>query len=251
MKPKALIAANWKMNKLPSEVSAWVRDLKDALTGTVLNADLAICAPYPHLPALVEAVQGTAVLPGAQDVSAHKAGAYTGEVSAAMLRDVGVKTVIIGHSERRQYHQESDALINAKLQRLQEQGLLSILCIGETIAEREAGMTEQIVLGQLTACLQGISLKMAAELIIAYEPVWAIGTGKTATAADAQEVCGAIRATLLKLYPTLAEGIRILYGGSMKPENAAELLSQSDINGGLVGGASLEVASYLGIAEGS
>ncbi|MBS3967627.1 MAG: triose-phosphate isomerase [Truepera sp.] len=251
MRPKALIAANWKMNKLPSEVSAWVRDLKDALTGKVLNADLAICAPYPHLPALVEAVRRTAIRPGAQDVSAHKAGAYTGEVAAAMLQDVGVELVIIGHSERRQYHQESDTLINAKLQRLQEHGLVPILCIGETITEREAGMTEQIVLGQLTACLQGISLKLAAELIIAYEPVWAIGTGKTATAEDAQEVCGAIRTTLLKLYPTLAEGIRILYGGSMKPDNAAELLSQPDINGGLVGGASLEVASYLGIAEGA
>ena len=239
------------MNKLPSELSAWVRDLKVASSRKALNADLAICAPYPHLPALVEAVLGTAVLPGAQDVSAHQAGAYTGEVSAAMLKDVGVKTVIIGHSERRQYHQERDALINTKLQRLQEHGLVPILCIGETLAEREAGATERIVLGQLTACLHGIGLKSATELIIAYEPVWAIGTGKTATAADAQEVCGAIRATLLKLYPALAEGVRILYGGSMKPDNAAELLSQPDINGGLVGGASLEVASYLGIAEGA
>ncbi len=251
MKPRALIAANWKMNKLPSELSAWVREFRGASTGKAPNADLAICAPYPHLPALVEAVRETTVLPGAQDVSAHKVGAYTGEVSAAMLRDVGVELVIIGHSERRQYHQESDALINAKLQRLQGHKLLPILCIGETITQRQAGATAQVVLGQLKACLHGIGLKSATELIIAYEPVWAIGTGKTATAADAQEVCGAICATLRELYPALAEGIRILYGGSMKPDNAAELLSQPDINGGLVGGASLEVASYLGIAEGA
>jgi triosephosphate isomerase len=239
------------MNKLPSEVPGWVEDLQQALQGKAIAAELAICAPYPHLPALVTSLAGSAILPGAQDVSAHRSGAYTGEVSAAMLHDVGVTLVIVGHSERRQYHREDDALVRAKLQRLLEHDLTPILCIGETLSEREGGLTHQVVLGQLRTALEGIALRGAAELVIAYEPVWAIGTGRTATPADAQEVCSAIRATLRDLYPSLAADMRILYGGSMKPENAAELLRQPDINGGLVGGASLEVASFLGIAEGA
>jgi triosephosphate isomerase len=246
---KPLIAANWKMHKLPSEVAAWVRGFETALQAVDRSrCDLAICAPFTHLSALAEALSGSGVAVGAQDVSRFEQGAYTGEVSAAMLRDLGVRYVIVGHSERRAYHHEDDALVRGKVERVLASGMVPILCVGETLEEREAGRAESVTLGQLEAALEGLALHDASELVIAYEPVWAIGTGKTATETDAQEMCGAIRRKLKALYPDTGSDVRILYGGSMKGDNAAGLLAQPDVNGGLIGSASLEAQSLAGIA---
>ncbi len=245
-----LIAANWKLHKLPSEVNAWVKALYTALKDVEVGGlELALCAPYTHLPALKEALANGDIKLGAQDVSAHDKGAYTGEVAAAMLQDVGVHFVIVGHSERREYHAEDDALVRAKLTAVQEAGLVPILCIGERLEQRESGEAETFTLGQLRAALGGLSFSSAKEFVIAYEPVWAIGTGKTATNEDAQEMCGAIRGELRTLMPDLADNVRILYGGSMKGSNAAGLLAQPDINGGLIGSASLDAASLAEIAR--
>jgi triosephosphate isomerase (TIM) len=243
-----LIAGNWKMYKTPSEAEAWAKKLLGRSLPTD-KAELAVCAPFTHLAHLARVLAGSPVALGAQDVSQHEEGAYTGEISAAMLQDLGVHYVIVGHSERRQYHGESDELISAKLKRALAYGLAPILCIGERLDEREAKRTMKVVLGQLERALEGVSLENPADLVIAYEPVWAIGTGRTASAEDAQEVSGAIRERLKARYPEHAERMRILYGGSMKPENAAELLAQRDINGGLIGGASLEIDSFLKIAS--
>ncbi len=246
---KPLIAANWKLHKLPSEVDAWVRELSSALDGVDLERlELALCAPYTHLPALQLALTGSDIRLGAQDVSAYDKGAYTGEVAAAMLKDVGTHYVIVGHSERREYHNEDDALVGAKVAAVLDNGLVPILCIGERLEEREAGSAEAVTLGQLGAALQDVDIKSADDLVIAYEPVWAIGTGKTATDDDAQAMCGAIRGKLRELLPDLADDVRILYGGSMKGDNAPGLLAQPDINGGLIGSASLDAASLAKIA---
>lgn len=183
---------------------------------------------------------------GAQDVSSHKNGAYTGEVSAAQLRSLGIRYCIIGHSERRQYHAETDALIREKLLRLQENEIIPILCIGETLAQREQGSTKQVILSQLEGCFDEIEMPAGAEAVIAYEPVWAIGTGKTATASQAQEVHALIRDWLTSRFGSqTAQNIHILYGGSVKPDNIRELLAQKDIDGGLIGGAALQLDSYL------
>lgn len=244
-----LIAANWKLYKLPSEVAAWVTELHGALQNVDLGRlELALCAPFTHLPALQTALSGSKIKSGAQDVSAHVTGAYTGEVAAAMLRDVGAHYVIVGHSERREYHREDDVLVGAKVRAVLESGLVPILCVGEKLEQREAGQAEAVTLGQLRAALEGVTLGSANELVIAYEPVWAIGTGKTATDADAQAMCGAVRSELRALMPSLADDIRVLYGGSMKGDNAPGLLSQPDINGGLIGSASLDAASLAKIA---
>ena len=246
---KPLIAANWKLHKLPSEMSAWVKDLRTALKDVEMGRlELALCAPYTHLPALQKAVADSDIKLGAQDVSAHEKGAYTGEVAAAMLKDVGVHYVIVGHSERREYHSEDDALVRSKLEAVRRAGLVPILCVGEKLEQREAGEAETFTLGQLKAALEGLSFSSAEELVIAYEPVWAIGTGKTATDRDAQAMCGAIRSELRTLMPELANDVRILYGGSMKGDNAAGLLAQPDLNGGLIGSASLEPTSLAQIA---
>ncbi len=246
---KPLIAANWKLHKLPSEMSAWVGDLHTALENIEMERlELALCAPYTHLPALQSALATSDLKLGAQDVSAHDQGAYTGEVAAAMLKDIGVHFVIVGHSERREYHSEDDAHVRAKLAAVQAAGLTPILCVGEKLEEREAGQAEAFTLRQLSAALEGLSFGSAGQLVIAYEPVWAIGTGETATDADAQGMCGAVRGELRRLMPDLADDVRILYGGSMKGNNAAGLLAQPDINGGLIGSASLEVASLAEIA---
>ena len=244
---KPLIAANWKLHKLPSEMDAWVKELHSALESVdTERLELALCAPYTHLPALEQALAGTSIKLGAQDVSAHDAGAYTGEVAAAMLKDLGVCYVIVGHSERRAQHHEDDALVRAKVAAVRKAGLVPILCVGETLAEREAGQAEAVVLRQLEAALEGFTLDADA-LVIAYEPVWAIGTGETATDADAQAMCGAIRGKLRELTPS-ADAVRILYGGSMKGANAAGLLAQTDVNGGLIGSASLDATSLAEIA---
>ncbi len=248
---RTLIAANWKMNKLPCEATEWAAGLKENLEHSPLPAttELVICAPYTHLQNLSTAFAVTAVAVGAQDVSRHDAGAFTGEVSAAMLQDIGVSYVIIGHSERRDYHQESDALINAKVKQVLGQQLRPILCVGESEAQREAGEAQAVVVRQLEANLDGVTFDHAEDMVIAYEPIWAIGTGKTATADDAQEMSAQIRQVFERLYPQFAAEMRILYGGSMKADNAAELLGKADINGGLIGGASLKIDDYLAIAR--
>ena len=246
---KPLIAANWKLNKLPSEVDAWVRELSSALEGVELaRLELALCAPFTHLSALQLALTGSDIRLGAQDVSAHDKGAYTGEIAASMLKDVGVHYVIVGHSERREYHHENDILVQGKVAAVRAAGLVPILCVGEKLEDREAGSAEAVTLTQLEAALSGLTLASADDFVIAYEPVWAIGTGKTATDDDAQTMCGAIRGKLRELLPDLANDVRILYGGSMKGDNAAGLLAQPDINGGLIGSASLEPTSLATIA---
>mgnify|MGYP003872738207 CR=1 FL=1 len=237
------------MNKLPSEAESWAVNFKEALTHIDLRADVLICAPYTHLLALHTVFSDSPISVGSQDVSQHDSGAYTGEISAPMLKDAGVWYVIIGHSERRDYHKESDELINAKVKKTLEHNLTPILCVGETEAQRDAGDAQKVVLNQLEANLKDVELESANHIVIAYEPIWAIGTGKTATADDAQEMCATIRTALKGAYPSQASGIRILYGGSMKPDNAAELLSKEDINGGLIGGASLKIKDLIAITE--
>jgi len=245
-----LIAGNWKMNRLPSEAQAWLRDLlarleADADRGS--RSELLLCVPFTHLAGMSELAFGTPVGIGAQDVSRHEAGAYTGEVSAPMLADLGVRYVIVGHSERREYHAEDDATVNAKAQRALAHGLTPIVCVGERQAERDAGRAVEVVLGQLAGALEGLEPGSAERLVVAYEPVWAIGTGRTATADDAQEMCAAVRGALRERYPAFGARLRVLYGGSMKPSNAAELLAKPDVNGGLIGGASLEIDDLLAI----
>lgn len=240
------------MNKLPSETDSWTKSFLVRLESTPhKHADIALCVPFTHLLILCSVLADSDVKIGAQDVSAHEEGAYTGEVSAAMLANLRTHYVIVGHSERREYHQEGDALVRDKVKAVQAQNMVPIVCIGEQLEEREAGKAREVVLGQLRGSLEGISVDKAERLVIAYEPVWAIGTGKTATADDAQEMCEAIRETLREIQPEHAEGIRVLYGGSIKPDNAQEIFSQSDVDGGLVGGASLKVDSLADIVKAS
>ncbi len=247
---KPLIAANWKMYKLPSEAELWTHEFCSALANIPHDdVDIAICAPYTHLTTISAKLLTSSVHMGAQDVSSHQQGAFTGEVSADMLKDLGVHYVIIGHSERRQFHLENNELVNQKILAARAQSLVPILCIGESLAEREANQAKEITLSQLRASLKDVVLASPAELVIAYEPIWAIGTGKTATPADAQEMCLAIRKELEQMYPDFASEILILYGGSMKPNNAAELLAQPDIQGGLVGSASLDTKSLATLVE--
>lgn len=236
------------MNTLPSEAEKWGLEFKEALHHLDNEAETLICAPFTHLLALSTVFSDSSVELGAQDVSTHERGAYTGEISAAMLKDVGVSYVIIGHSERRAYHFEDDPLVNAKTKAALNAGLRPIVCVGESEQERDAGDAEEVVLKQLRGALDGVEFGDAAELVIAYEPVWAIGTGKTATAEDAQAMCATIRSALSERYDNAAD-IRILYGGSMKPANAAELLAKADINGGLIGGASLNVDDLIAILQ--
>jgi triosephosphate isomerase len=248
-RPKPLIAGNWKMNRLPSAAASWTRELLARLGRTPVTAgELALMVPFTHLPTMLNLAFGSNVALGAQDVSAHEAGAYTGEVSAAMLADLGVRYVIVGHSERRAYHGEDDALVNAKAAQALAHGLVPIVCVGEKQEQRDAGNAEEVVLKQLAAGLEGLELAGPDDIVVAYEPIWAIGTGRTATAADAAAMGAALRRELRRHYPALADGVRLLYGGSMKPSNAAELLAQPDVNGGLIGGASLELDDYLAIA---
>lgn len=237
------------MHKLPSEAVHWLDKLLAGLSPSSngLAPQLLLNVPATHLSVMAAKLEGAAVELGGQDLSAFDQGAYTGEVSGAMLRDAGARFVIVGHSERRAYHHEDDHLVNAKFKAAQRQGLVPILCVGESEQERDGGEAEAVVLRQLTGALEGVELARAEELVVAYEPVWAIGTGRTATAADAQQMSRIVRGALTRLYPAHAEGIRVLYGGSMKPSNAAELLAQEDSDGGLIGGASLEVDDLLSI----
>ena len=240
---KKLIAGNWKMNGSIEANDSLVRAMLAGL-GTP-GCAVAVCVPAPYLAQLQMLRASSALELGAQDVSAHDKGAYTGEVSAAMLREFGVRYAIVGHSERRQYHGESDALVADKAKAALAQGITPIVCVGETLAEREAGRTEEVVKRQLAAVIH-TNGHCISELVVAYEPVWAIGTGKTASPEMAQAVHAVLRAQLKAATPQ-ADRVQILYGGSMNAANAAELLAQPDIDGGLIGGASLKAADFLTI----
>lgn len=242
---KKLIAGNWKMNGSLAANEALVKAMLDGLQGSAPAADMALCVPAPYLAQLQSLLQGSPVAWGAQDVSAHEQGAYTGEVSVAMLKDFGCRYAIVGHSERRQYHGETDALVAAKAQRALAAGVTPIVCVGETLDEREAGQTEAVVKRQLAAVIHAVA-HCTSEIVVAYEPVWAIGTGKTATPDMAQQVHAVLRAQL-SAATQHPERVHILYGGSMNAANAASLLAQPDIDGGLIGGASLKAADFLQI----
>ncbi len=240
---KKLIAGNWKMNGSIASNEALVKALAAGLTSA--DCLVAVCVPAPYLAQVQALAVGTGMDLGAQDVSQHASGAFTGEVSAAMLRDFGARYAIVGHSERRQYHGESDALVALKAQQALAAGITPIVCVGETLAEREAGQTEEVVKRQLAAVIHANG-HCISEIVVAYEPVWAIGTGKTASPEQAQQVHAVLRAQLKAATPN-ADRVHILYGGSMNAANAAQLLSQEDIDGGLVGGASLKAADFLTI----
>jgi triosephosphate isomerase len=241
---KLIIAGNWKMNKTVAEALDLVRGLKLELAN-VKEVDIVVCPPFTALESVARAIDGSIVKLGAQNMHPDDSGAFTGEVSAPMLRALFATHVILGHSERRSLFGEADAFINKKVLAAFKNQLRPILCVGETLAEREGGSTLKVVQTQLEAGLEGVSKEQAASLIVAYEPVWAIGTGKVATSDQAQEVHGFIRGLLTKLFTEpVAQRVRILYGGSMKPANAPELLAQKDIDGGLIGGASLEARSF-------
>lgn len=243
---KKRIVGNWKMNGSLAANEALVRAMLAGIAERDVGAEMALCAPAPYLAQLQSLLSASPLVWGAQDVSAHEQGAFTGEVSAAMLKDFGCRYAIVGHSERRQYHGESDLLVAAKAQRALAAGITPIVCVGETLAEREAGETESVVKRQLAAVIHAVT-HCTSEIVVAYEPVWAIGTGKTATPAMAQAVHAVLRAQLAAAteHP---KRVPILYGGSMNATNAASLLAEPDIDGGLIGGASLKATDFLQIA---
>jgi triosephosphate isomerase len=249
---KLIIAGNWKMNKTVTEALALVDDLKNGLAN-IKEVDIVVCPPFTALCEVAKALRDSNIRLGAQDMSEHNPGAYTGEIAAEMLKEFTVRYVILGHSERRQYHKESDELISKKARAAHVASLEPIICVGETLAERETGQTEKILETQVRGSLTGLSKEQMVETIIAYEPVWAIGTGKTAaTTAQAQEAHAFIRGLLVKLFDErTARRVRIQYGGSVKPSNARELMSQPDVDGALVGGASLEARSFAEIVKNS
>ncbi|HVT72318.1 MAG TPA: triose-phosphate isomerase [Lacunisphaera sp.] len=249
MTRKKLIAGNWKMNKTAADGVTLTKDIL-AEVGRETAVDIVLCPPFTALEGVGRALEGTAVKLGGQNMHPEKSGAYTGEVSAEMLRALFATHVILGHSERRTYFAETDAFINKKVVAALASQLKPILCVGETLAERESGATLAVVQRQVEGGLQGVTKEQITTVIIAYEPVWAIGTGKVATTAQAQEVHAFIRDLLTRLYgEALAQKVRILYGGSMKPANAPELLAQKDIDGGLIGGASLEALSFVALVK--
>ncbi|HEX3729095.1 MAG TPA: triose-phosphate isomerase [Opitutaceae bacterium] len=246
---KKLIAGNWKMNKTAADAASLVQEIV-AGVGKHGEAEVVVCPPFTALESAGKALDGSLVKLGAQNMHPDASGAFTGEISAPMLRSLFVTHVILGHSERRAHFGETDAFINQKVLAALKHQLRPILCVGETLAEREAGTTLKIVQGQLEKNLEGVAKEQAPQVVIAYEPVWAIGTGKNASADQAQEVHAFIRGLLTKLFgEPAAQRIRILYGGSMKPANAPELLAQKDIDGGLIGGASLEARSFLDLVK--
>ena len=246
---KTVIAGNWKMNMLASEIKPFMEQLKENLPKT-RACDVVLCTPAPLLPAMIKAGKDCKVAAGGQDVSKYEKGAYTGEVSADQLADIGAKYCIVGHSERRQYHGEDDMLINAKVKALLEKGIIPIICVGESLEQREMDLTMEYVAYQVKAALSGVDASQLRRCIIAYEPIWAIGTGKTATAEQAEEVCQGIRAVVRGIYGARpARAVSILYGGSMNAKNAFELLAQPDIDGGLIGGASLKPVDFSEIVK--
>ena len=246
---KKLIAGNWKMNKTAADGVALTQEIL-AQVGRETAVDVVLCPPFTALESVGHALEGQAVKLGAQNMHPEKSGAFTGEISAEMLRTLYVTHVILGHSERRTLFGEVDAFVNKKVLTALANQLKPILCVGETLAEREGSRTLEVVRTQTQAALAGVTAEQITTVIIAYEPVWAIGTGKVATTAQAQEVHAFIRSLLTDLYgAALAQKVRILYGGSMKPSNAKELLALADVDGGLIGGASLKVADFLAIAR--
>ena len=245
---KKIIAGNWKMNVKPSETAALVKAIAEATAGAAGKVDVVCCTPAIDIPACVAACAGTHVEPGAENVHWEVSGAYTGEISAGMLVDAGVKYAIVGHSERRQYFGETDETVNKRARAAIAAGITAIVCVGETLAERDEGKLVEVIERQMKVGLKDVTAADCAKLVVAYEPVWAIGTGRTATPDQAQEVHALIRKTLAGLVGAeAAETVRIQYGGSMKPENAAELLAKPDIDGGLIGGAALKAASFAAI----
>ncbi|QGZ38852.1 triose-phosphate isomerase [Pseudoduganella flava] len=244
---RKLVIGNWKMNGSLAANSVLLRGIVEGYAAK--NADCAVCVPAPYLAQCQAELQGTPVAWGAQDVSAYAAGAYTGETAASMLQDFGCRYVICGHSERRAYHHESNELVAQKALAALNAGLTPIVCVGETLEQREAGRTNVVVCAQLQAVLDVLENPALEKIVLAYEPVWAIGTGKTATPAMAQEVHALLRKQVGERNPAAAATVPILYGGSMKPENAKDLLGQPDIDGGLIGGAALKAKDFLAIVD--
>ena len=245
---KYVIAGNWKMNKLPSETYDYVKEVVEATKGS--ECEVVCCTPYVCLAPAVEAAKGTHVSIGAENLHFEDNGAFTGEISADMLVDLGVKYVIIGHSERREYNNETDETVNLKTIKALSKGLVPIVCCGESLEQREAGITMDLITIQIKKAFANIAAADAKKVIVAYEPIWAIGTGKTATDDQAQEVCGEIRKVLAGLYDAdTAKEVTIQYGGSMNAANCAGLLAKADIDGGLIGGASLKSADFAVITK--
>jgi len=248
---KLIIAGNWKMNKTVAEALALVSDLKLDLAN-VKEVDIVVCPPFTALESVSKATLDSNIKLGAQNMSEHNSGAFTGEIGAGMLKEFSVRYVILGHSERRQYQKESDALIAKKAAAAHAASLKPIVCVGETLAEREANQTEKVLETQVRGSLAGLTKEQMVETVVAYEPVWAIGTGKTATTQQAQAAHAFIRGVLGQLFDdATAKKVRIQYGGSVKPANAQELMSQPDVDGALVGGASLEPRSFADIVKNS
>ena len=245
---KAIIAGNWKMNKTPPEAKTLVNELKPLVAGA--DCDVVVCVPAVDIPAVIEAAAGSNIKVGAENVHFAESGAYTGEISAAMLKDLGVEYVVIGHSERRQYFGETDQTVNQRTLAAVKAGLTAIVCVGEMKDVREAGATDGLVDYQTIMALNGLTADEVANIVIAYEPVWAIGTGLTATDEQANETIGVIRKAIARKYgQDVADKVRIQYGGSMKPNNVKGLMAQPEIDGGLIGGASLKAADFAAIVN--
>lgn len=245
---KQIIAGNWKMHTNLAEATILVEGIKETLAKTSVEREVVVCPPFTALGTVADLIDETTIGLGAQNMYFEASGAFTGEVSPLMLTDVGCHYVILGHSERRQYFGESDALINQKIKAAFTYDLVPILCVGESLAQREANETQAFIDSQLTAALADLTAAQVSQMVIAYEPIWAIGTGKTATAEQAGEVCTAIRQKVARLFDELtAEAVRIQYGGSVKGSNAQEILSQPDIDGTLVGGAALKADDFMAI----
>ncbi len=248
MAKRYLIAGNWKMNKTSGEAKALVEGIVAAV-GKQTSVDVAVCPTFTSLETASKALAGSSVKLGAQNMYPKPSGAYTGEISADMLLDFGCTYVVLGHSERREYFKETDEFINEKVKSALSAGMKPILCVGETLEQREGGSTIDVVSKQVLGGLKDVPASQAENVVVAYEPVWAIGTGKTATPAMAQEVHAEIRKNLVSLFEEAGNNIQILYGGSMKPENAEALLKEKDIDGGLIGGASLKADSFASLVN--
>lgn len=248
MARRKIVAGNWKMNKTPSQAAELIKELIPMVADA--DVDVVICTPATDLAIATELTKGTNIAVGAENMHWEESGAFTGEISADMLLDLGVKYVIIGHSERREYFAETDETVNKKVKAAIAKGITPIVCCGETLEQREMGIMPEHIRMQIKIAMLDVTADQAKDLVIAYEPIWAIGTGKTATADQADEVCGIIRDVIAELYdaPT-AEAIRIQYGGSMKPANAAELMAKPNIDGGLIGGAALKAEDFTGIVK--
>lgn len=246
---QTLIAGNWKLNGTKQSIVDLLAGISAGLDASSSEVAVAVCAPYIYMPLVESVLDGSSISLGAQDVSEHASGAYTGEISASMLAEFSCNYCLVGHSERRSLHGETDSQVATKFSALQESGIKPVLCVGESLEERDQGVTEEVVKKQILAVIDVHGISSLENAVIAYEPVWAIGTGRTATPDQAQEVHASIRALLASFDKTIAEKTQILYGGSMNPANASALLAMSDIDGGLIGGASLKADDFLAICQ--